>query len=358
MVKRSSFIPVNHTNFYTVDSTNEISENSSSESNAENSQDFGGIDPSSLTTSDQSDVDESENRESGDEKSSNFENSGSEQDTEDYLSDQKPKLAKDLAYWAIKSGTPQEYVNFLLNILHNNGVNKSKNIPKSYVTLVGTSKTKIEQRPIESGSYFTYKTIQDSLAAYEPYLQDKEIIEIDIGVDGFKPFKSSALDMWPIMGSIVGKIYLRPFLLGCYAGHKAPKASEELLKDLCDQIEVLNERGIYFPVSKKTVLFRVRIFCLDAPARAMICGVMSHSSYEGCPKCKMSERINERKVIYTSTIGEPRTNETYSSRFYPEHHKPRFRKNSCRLESLFKMVDQFPIDPMHCIELGNFYFFC
>lgn len=160
--------------------------------------------------------------------------------------------------------------------------------------------------------------------------------------------------MWPVMGAVVGLINLRPFLLGSYAGHKSPKDNEGLLKDLCDEIEILNEKGIYFPVSKKTVKFRVRIFCLDAPARAMICGVMSHSSYEGCPLCKMPERIYDGKVVYTSTIGQPRTNETYSARLYTEHHKPRFRQNHCRLESIFKMVDQFPIDPMHCIELGNF----
>lgn len=207
---------------------------------------------------------------------------------------------------------------------------------------------------MEIGNYFTYKTIQESLVAYEQHLLDQKIIEIDIGVDGFKPFKASAVDLWPVMGSVVGKISLRPFLCGCFAGVKAPKEGDELLRDLLDEIEHLQEKGIYFPVSKITVKFKVRIFCVDAPARAMLCAVMGHTSYEGCPICKIHERIYDGKVIYTTTVGERRTNETYTSRLYPEHHKPEYRTNHYRLELLFKMVDQFPIDPMHAIELGNF----
>lgn len=88
--------------------------------------------------------DESENRGSDDADTSSIvlDYSGSENDDS---SKEESNLSNDLAYYAVKSGTPQEYVNLLLKILHENNV---KNIPKSYSTLVGTPKKKIEQQPM------------------------------------------------------------------------------------------------------------------------------------------------------------------------------------------------------------------
>lgn len=113
---------------------------------------------------------------------------------------------------------------------------------------------------------------------------------------------------------------------------------------------------------------------MDSPARADFCKIMSHGSYQGCPCCKWTERVGGQrkkkstnaantgkiddpypgKVVYSERIGFAlRTDQTFADRVHPEHHKPNFRTKKSALELLgFKMISQFPLDPMHVIDLG------
>lgn len=137
-------------------------------------------------------------------------------------------------------------------------------------------------------------------------------------------------------------------------------------------IDFVERNGI---VNKRV---RVRLFVLDSPARADICNILNHSSYQGCPLCKFTDRVAKKnepkkpkmaketdeekiegnnkpreKVTYSERVGIPRTDETYKARSHPEHHQPEYMDKRSALEDMnFKMVSQFPIDPMHCIDLG------
>lgn len=68
------------------------------------------------------------------------------------------------------------------------------------------------------GNYIHYQTIADFISAHESELKHLDIIQIDVCTDGFKPFKSSALTIWPVMCAVVGVILLTPFLEKMY-GH-------------------------------------------------------------------------------------------------------------------------------------------
>ena len=46
--------------------------------------------------------------------------------------------------------------------------------------------------------------------------------------------------------------------------------------------------------------------------------------------------------------GNPRTNKTFRDRENPEHHKYETPLQDLNID----MIDNFPIDPMHCIDLG------
>lgn len=106
---------------------------------------------------------------------------------------------------------------------------------------------------------------------------------------------------------------------------------------------------------------------LDSPARADICKIMSHGSYQGCPFCKFTNKVGGQKkdandpqdewkgkVVYSNRVGfSLRTDETFRDRLHPEHHKPEYRSKRSILEDLgFRMISQFPLDPMHIIDLG------
>lgn len=131
----------------------------------------------------------------------------------------------------------------------------------------------------------------------------------------------------------------------------------------------MNENGMEFVVGESKICkpIRIRLFMLDSPARADICKIMSYSSYQGCPLCKFTVKVggqkNEHddpegkwkgKVVYPNHVGfSLRTDETFRDRLHPEHHKPEFRTKRSVLENLgFRMISQFPLDPMHIIDLG------
>lgn len=272
---------------------------------------------------------------------------------------EKPSLANGLQSYVTASGAAYANINFLLKILHESDECDTTNIPKCYQTLMKTGKEKISQRAMGIGNYIHYQSIADFISEHESELKHLDIIQIDVCTDGFKPFKASALTVWPVMCAFADVILLTPFLSGCYAGYKSPKDCELLLKDLLDEIEILHANGVYLKSVQKTVKVQTRLFIGDAPARAMVCSIMGHSSYEGCPCCVLDERIYDEKVIYTSSIGNVlRSDESFASRTHPKHHKRAFRNRMSRLETLnFRMISQFPIDDMHCIELGKFLLF-
>lgn len=137
----------------------------------------------------------------------------------------------------------------------------------------------------------------------------------------------------------------------------------------------LYENGMDFDIGGKIVnkRFTIRLFMMDSPARAEFCKILNHSSYQGCPCCKFTHKVGgqkkktntdandkefyQGKVVYSNRVGfEERTDQSFSDRVHPEHHKQSFRTKASVLELLgFKMISQFPLDPMHVIDLGVVY---
>ncbi|CAI6373978.1 unnamed protein product [Macrosiphum euphorbiae] len=90
-----------------------------------------------------------------------------------------------------------------------------------------------------------------------------DVIKIVIGIDGLPISKSSASQLWPILG------YIRPFKnsvfpIGIYWGHEKPDDSNLYLKQFCVEAKELLTNG----VNINGVIFKVIIdgFSLDAPA--------------------------------------------------------------------------------------------
>lgn len=184
--------------------------------------------------------------------------------------------------------------------------------------------------------------------------ESSEEIVIDIGIDGGSPFNSSKLSIWTIIGAITNMVQICPFLIGCYAGQGDfhAKDTEEYLMDFCDELEKLLSEGISMKCGVKKLI--VRLFTMDSPARYKICNIMGHVSHDGCPLCAWPTTVFAGKVVFKNKVGPyTRTDDTFRLRSHLNHHHPEMRHKFSRLENLgFKMVSQFPIDPMHCIDLG------
>lgn len=123
----------------------------------------------------------------------------------------KKDLATDLAGFVVRKGRPTRDATELLHILNDHNI---KDLPKTRNNLLKVPKEKIEQRVLSGGGTFYYRGIRKSLESRKYLLVDLDHIELDVGIDGARPFKASKLDLWPCMSSISNSADIRPFLLG------------------------------------------------------------------------------------------------------------------------------------------------
>lgn len=73
--------------------------------------------------------------------------------------------------------------------------------------------------------------------------------------------------------------------VGCYQGQGKAKNSEEFFDEFEKELLDLYENGFELKVGENVIRkqIRIKLFMLDSPARADICKIMSHGSYQGCP---------------------------------------------------------------------------
>ncbi|XP_076842100.1 uncharacterized protein LOC143486137 isoform X2 [Brachyhypopomus gauderio] len=86
----------------------------------------------------------------------------------------------------------------------------------------------------------------------------------------------------------------------------------------------------------------------DAPARAFIKGIKSHTGYAGCDKCVQSGVYMNHRMTFPETHAACRTDESFRVNADEDHHL----HQSPLLETDIGMVSCFPHDYMHLVCLG------
>jgi len=126
---------------------------------------------------------------------------------------------------------------------------------------------------------------------YDP---SKNIISLSVNIDGLPLYRSSAMNLWPILGRIdKNKI----FPIAIYAGKKKPKCSNLYLKHFTEELLALKRNGI--TLHGKTYRFSVHKMLFDARAKAYVLGVKYHNSKRPCTKCHVRGRSVIRKGYAT-----------------------------------------------------------
>lgn len=254
-------------------------------------------------------------------------------------------LKEKLRNWYIKHNISREAFQSILRILKSEGMN----VPLSSKTFFECNE-KIVIRTVSPGEYWHF-SIKKQLEKISSVLVKYDEIILDIGIDGLPLYKSSPQSLWPILGRLTNIKNIRVMLIGIYLGKKKPHFVDQYLHDFVSEVKELLRHG--FLVFDKTLTFKIRAFICDAPARAFVCGTVSHNSLIGCSKCCQVGRTINHVVVYSTTIGNRRSNEEFFERSQVSYHKPYFQTNKSSLEELgIGMVSQFPLDPMHLIDLG------
>ena len=195
------------------------------------------------------------------------------------------------------------------------------------------------------GGKYTYlgleKGIRRSLLNIDKTTYD--VIELSFNVDGLPVFKSTKTAVWPVQCSVanIPSVANRPFVAALYSGNNKPQ-DKDFLIDFVRELQLLCINGI----DSKPVKIR-NVIC-DAPARCMVKGIKQFNARHGCDFCDVLGQYKERRMLFLYE-GNPRTDLSFRSKQDAEHHKC---DSAFLTVSDLDMIKQFPVDPMHCVDLG------
>jgi hypothetical protein len=286
----------------------------------------------------------------------------SQDDLEDTMDEAQinQSLRSDLREWVYQHpGTTHKAVSTLLKILKR----YIDGLPGTYATLMrtktkeGQSKSKIVD--LSKGRYAHIGLIDKIKNLTKKNVENVDILDLDIGIDGLSFFKSSPDEIWPVLGFFPNIPYkIKPFAIGVYYGPSHPNDVDEFLAQTADELSKLLSVGTV-AADNKIKKINVRMFAVDAPARGFVTGTVGHSAKNGCNQCDQVAIYdkNLRKLVYSDEIKSLRTDDSFAERLDPLHHKQQYRdKNNKmvleRIENFGGIVSKTPIDPMHNVDLG------
>lgn len=253
-------------------------------------------------------------------------------------------ISNSLAQWSMTHKITVSALSGLLDILKPH----FPNLPKDPRTLL-TTNTLCSPTPMSPGEYFHFGVSQGIVKTLDVQpnnpIFDDDIILLQVNIDGLPLFKSTNVQLWPIL-CIVTKISAKsPFIAGLYCGNSKPDELSEYLKEFVEEMIVLENEGFLF----RNKLYRVKLSAVicDAPARAYVKNIKNHNSYNGCERCTQEGEYST-KMSFPQVDAAPRNDTSFKNLEYEGHqHGP-----SPLSQLSVGLVSQFPLDYMHLVCLG------
>lgn len=251
-----------------------------------------------------------------------------------------------LRIWAAKFDITHSALQSLLAILRP----YHTELPKDPRTLLKTT-TNYAVVAITGGSYYHFGIkdciLKEIMSSRTISVQDTGLVRMQINIDGLPLFKSSGTQFWPILGMLEEPYQSGPFVIGLFLGEKKPGNVHEFLQDFVDEMNILHETGISVPNTNHSFSVEISAVICDAPARAFVKQIKSHSGYSGCDKCTQAGRWLQ-KMTFPENNAPLRTDLSFNEMEDAQHHH-----GPSPLRGLpLGMVTQFPLDYMHLVCLG------
>lgn len=251
-----------------------------------------------------------------------------------------------LASWSAGYHVPHNAVTSLLEHLRQHPCFHS--LPMDARTLLKTPR-KTQTRDCPPGKYchFSLGQTLSAIISTSPDMSDvPSQIRLMFYVDGVQISKSSKSQFWPILAQSKDLNGAGIFVIGCCHGYSKPASVDDYLKEFVEEMLDLLENG--FQVAGRDFEISIQGFVCDAPARAFLLGIKSHSGYFGCGKCMQKGSSIENRVVCLETHASLRTDQDFVDKSQPDHHL------SDTPLSLLPMglVSQFPYKYMHLVCLG------
>ncbi|XP_067203262.1 uncharacterized protein [Linepithema humile] len=254
-------------------------------------------------------------------------------------------LREFLRSWSIENNITHVAITKLLKGLKAYG---HEDLPTEARTLLQTPQT-TSMINTASGTYY-YHGLKRALEDHLKHTRSVNIenpIRINLGIDGLPLAKSSKAQFWPLLGQIVHIDYREePFVIGVYHGYCKPGKPDEIIDNFIEEYTEIEEEGFNYEGKNYEILINT-VIC-DAPARAFMKCIKSHTGYYGCDKCEEEGEWINGRMLFLNKNAPLRTDETFLLRQNEDHHLD----NSPFENIALKMVTQFPLDYMHLVCLG------
>ena len=253
-------------------------------------------------------------------------------------------LVGDLAAFAVKWKLRRKACNEMFSVLKRHGI---EGLPSDCRSAKKSLRKVSNVRAMDGGSYYHFgvrNEVTRNLGLLA--LSDGEHIELQFNVDGLPIYRSSPVDLWPILCRvIVGARCSQVFPVAIFCGKSKPKSVDEFMSEFVQEVADLTRSGLEL----KGKLFRVTVhsFICDAPARQFLKRIIAHSGFYSCERCVIR---GEKGPKFIDTSCTKRNDASFRSHQYEYHQK---EGNLSPLSQLpIDMIAQFPLDYMHLVLLG------
>ena len=250
-------------------------------------------------------------------------------------------INEELASWCTRNKSTHRASNELLDILRRHGLDQ---LPKDVRTLLQTPRTvQTVNRCGGKYAYFGLEAAVVRVLSHAPVLSPDHSIDLIVNVDGLPLFKSSNVQLWPILCYFDN---FTPFVVALYCGEQKPNSVEDYLCDFLQEYGHLKETGITY--DSQTYSVTIKAFVCDAPARAFLKCITGHTGYYSCERCQIRGSWNGRVILDCATTCPARTEEQFDGVQYENHQSG----VTPLINAGIRCISQFPLDYMHMICLG------
>lgn len=153
------------------------------------------------------------------------------------MNSQRFSLTDSISNWAIQFGISLVALTALLGIVRI----CHPDLPKDARTILRTqTKYSILERAGGQYHYFgILASLRNTLSKYMHTLVENFTLKLKINIDGLPFFKSSSLQLWPILGLLLSVPLKEPVVIGLFCGPKKLSSAMEFLRDFVTELEQL-----------------------------------------------------------------------------------------------------------------------
>lgn len=195
-------------------------------------------------------------------------------------------LRHKLVQWAVAFNISHVALNRLLETLRE----YHPDLPRDSRGFLNTPRF-VDVQDLAGGSYYHFGIIKGVTSKLKKYsMTPQNHLTLQVNIDGLPLFKSSTMQLWPILGMVDQIPKREPFIIGLFSGHSKPLSAQEFLKPFIDDLMQVESNGFLY--NGQNYHMTVSAVICDTPARSFVKCVKGHNGYFGCDKCIQSGEWN------------------------------------------------------------------